>query len=320
MIAWLFQINGFGRKQLRACARRYHACIASLLCLLLTGCTETTKNGNVSGKASAPQVYAVKGVVKEVKPGQKTVKIAHEKIPNYMDAMTMDFEVKDANELSGLKAGDSVSFRMNVTEKDGWIDQIKKLNTAARVENAPDNFRRVRDVEPLNIGDVMPDYHFTNEMGQATSLSQYKGQAVAITFLFTRCPFPTFCPRMSSNFEEAYKKLKANSQAPTNWHLLTITFDPQFDTPTILKSYAKRYSYDPARWNYLTGELIDITAITEQFGLMFWRPDPNEVTGISHNLRTAVIDAQGRVQQVFRDNSWKVDDLVDELIKAANKK
>jgi len=116
------------------------------------------------------------------------------------------------------------------------------------------------------------------------------------------------------------KKLKADGQAPTNWHLLTITFDPAFDTPAVLKSYAKRYTYDPAHWNYLTGELIDITAIAEQFGLMFWRPDPNEVAGISHNLRTAVIDAQGRVQRVFTDNNWKVDDFAAEMIKAAAKK
>jgi cytochrome oxidase Cu insertion factor (SCO1/SenC/PrrC family) len=85
----------------------------------------------------------------------------------------------------------------------------------------------------------------------------------------------------------------------------------------VLKSYAKRYSYDPAKWNFLTGELIDITAITEQFGLLFWRPDPKEVTGISHNLRTVVIDAQGKVHKVFTENSWKVDDLVTEMIKAA---
>src|SRR4051812_8492026 len=267
------------------------------------------------------RTFQVKGVIKEISADHKQAKIEHENIPGYMEAMTMMFDVKDPKELQGLQPNDEVSFRMVVTQNDGWIEQVKKIGTvAAAATNDPPTFRRVREVEPLKVGDLLPEYHFTNELGKTVSLGDFKGQALAITFLFTRCPFPTFCPRMSSNFEEAYKKLKANSQAPTNWHLLTITFDPQFDTPTILKSYAKRYSYDPARWNYLTGELIDITAITEQFGLMFWRPDPNEVTGISHNLRTAVIDAQGRVQQVFRDNSWKVDDLVDELIKAANKK
>jgi protein SCO1/2 len=277
----------------------------------------------VSGCQKRPEVYNVKGTVQEVKPAQKSVKIAHEKIPNYMDAMTMDFDVKDAKELSSLQPGDYVSFRMVVTEKDGWIENITRISngapTTAVVANAPENFRRVREVEPLKLGDALPEYRFTNEMNQAVKLSDFKGQALGITFLFTRCPFPTFCPRMSSNFEEAYKKLKANSSAPTNWHLLTITFDPEFDTPPVLKTYAKRYGYDPAKWNYLTGELIDITAITEQFGLMFWRPDPKEVTGISHNLRTAVIDADGKVQKIFTDNNWKADEFVSEMISAAAK-
>jgi len=293
-----------------------------LIGLLAVSCKQSSQMPVPSrslDRSARQQVYSVKGVVKEVKPAAKSVKIEHEKIPNYMDAMTMDFDVQDAKELSGIQPGDYVSFRMTVTDKDAWIDQISRIATNMPVVNAPETFRRVRDVEPLNVGDAMPEYHFTNEMNQAVSLSDFKGQAIGITFLFTRCPFPTFCPRMASNFDEAYKKLKANANAPTNWHLLTITFDPQFDTPAILKAYAKRYTYDPSRWNYLTGELIDITAITEQFGLMFWRPDPNEVTGISHNLRTVVIDAKGRVQKVFTDNTWKVDDFVEEMIKGGQK-
>src|SRR5204862_986456 len=243
----------------------------------------------------------------------------------------MPFDVKSANELAGIGPGDSVSFRMIVTDTEGWIENIKKLGTT--LTNAPalvvgpsgaeppgGKIRVLRDVEPLNIGDPLPAYHLTNQFGEAFSTAQFKGQALAITFIFTRCPFPNFCPFTAHNFEDTQQKLLAKSDGPKNWHLLTITFDPAFDTPAVLKSYAKRYTYDPAHWNYLTGELIDITAIAEQFGLMFWRPDPNEVAGISHNLRTAVIDAQGRVQQVFRDNSWKVDDLVTEIIKAANKK
>lgn len=298
-----------------------------LICLALfagLSCRQSPQAGGSShpgNQSPTQQVFAVKGLIKEVKPSHKLVTIEHEKIPDYMDAMTMDFDVRNTNELTGLSAGDYVSFRMIVQPKDAWIDQITRLtNSTKPVANAPDTFRRVRDVDPLNIGDPLPEYHFTNEMNQAVSFTDFKGEALGITFLFTRCPFPTFCPRMASNFDEALKKLKADTNAPTNWHLLTITFDPAFDTPPVLKSYAKRYTYDPARWNYLTGELIDITAIAEQFGLMFWRPDPNEVAGISHNLRTAVIDAQGRVQKVFTDNNWKPDDFVTEMIKAAQQK
>src|ERR1051325_9087773 len=108
------------------------------------------------GCKQAPQAYLVKGTVQEVKPAEKTVKIAHEKIPNYMDSMTMDFEVKDAKELSGLQSNDYVSFRMVVTEKDGWIEGITRLTnnqaTPKPVANAPDNLRRVREVEPIKVG------------------------------------------------------------------------------------------------------------------------------------------------------------------------
>jgi len=201
--------------------------------------------------------YPVTGIILEVDRANRSFVASCGAIPGYMEAMAMDFEVKNTNELTGLSAGDYVSFRMIVQPKDAWIDQITRLTNSKPVANAPDTFRRVRDVDPLNIGDPLPEYHFTNEMNQPVSFSDFKGQALGITFLFTRCPFPTFCPRMASNFDEALKKLKADTNAPTNWHLLTITFDPAFDTPAVLKSYAKRYTYDPSHWSYLTGELID---------------------------------------------------------------
>jgi protein SCO1/2 len=238
-----------------------------------------------------------------------------------MVAMTMTFDVKDAKELAGIEAGDKVSFRMIVQKKDGWIDQIKKTGTATpSVATGLKNFRQVREVDPLNVGDLMPDYHFTNEVGQAVSLSDFKGQALALSFIFTRCPFPTFCPRMSDNFAQAQKKLKTMPNAPPNWHLLTISFDPAFDTPAVLKSYAKQFDADPKHWSFATGELIDVTAITEQFGLLFWKPNPQEPAAISHNLRTVVIDAHGRIQKVFTENAWKVDELVAEIVKAAGQK
>ncbi len=268
--------------------------------------------------ASDRQIFQVKGVIKELKLERQQVIIAHEEIPGYMPAMTMPFDVKDARDLLGLQPGDAVSFRMMVTPDNGWIDQIKKTPpTAPAVFAAPDSFRRVREVDPLKEGDPMPEYHFTNELGQAVSLSDFKGQALAFTFIFTRCPFPTFCPRMSGNFAETQHQLQSRPGAPANWHLLTISFDPAYDTPAVLQSYAARFKADPKRWNFVTGELIDVTAIAEQFGLLFWKPDPSQRGSISHNLRTVVVDTRGRVQKVFNENEWKVDELVAEIVKAA---
>ena len=264
------------------------------------------------------RTFQVKGVIKEISADRKQAKIEHENIPSYMEAMTMMFDVRDPRELEGLQPNDQVAFRMIVTQNDGWIDQVKKIGTVpAAPANDPPTFRRVREVEPLKVGDLLPEYHFTNELGKTVSLGDFKGQALAITFLFTRCPFPTFCPRMAGNFKETCNLLKEKSDAPNNWHLFSITIDPDFDTPAVLKEYARRYEYDPAKWNFLTGENIDITAIAEQVGMLYWRPDPKQAAGISHNLRTVVIDANGRVQKILPENKWEPPELVEELIKAA---
>ena len=149
--------------------------------------------------------------------------------------------------------------------------------------------------------------------GRAMSLKEFKGKALALTFIFTRCPFPEFCPRMSNNFAEAYKRLMTTPNAPTNWHLLSISFDPANDTPAVLKAYAGRYNYDSNYWSFVTGAMIDIDAITEQFGLGFSR----QGASINHNLRTVVVDANGRVRRILTGNDWKPAELVEEIGRAA---
>lgn len=308
----------------------YRLLLFLIIPALFTACNRSTpsadgKKTNESstmGTALPPgaKTFQVKGVVKEVLPAKGQVRIEHEKIPDYMDAMTMLFDVKATNELTGLQAGDNISFRMIVTDDDGWIDRINRLGTTTPiVANAPDNFRRAREVEPLKAGDPMPNYSFTNEFGQAVSLNDFKGKTVAFTFIFTRCPFPTFCPRMSQNFEAVQKLMKETPNGVTNWHLLSVTIDPQFDTPAVLKKDAMKYNYDSNRWSYVTGELIDITALAEQFGLMFWRPDPNQPAGINHNLRTVVLTAGGKVHKIFPENTWKPEDVAAALQEAARR-
>ena len=234
-----------------------------------------------------------------------------------MPAMTMPFDVKDTNELAGLAPGEAVSFRLIDAGTDAWIDHLRRIDTSNT--NAPlasPQTRLARDVALLQPGDLLPEYHLTNQLGRPFTTAQFRGQALAITFLFTRCPYPTFCPRMASNFEEVQKKLLARSNAPTNWHLLTVSFDPQFDTPAVLAAYAQAHEYNPAHWTYATGDLVDITALGEQFGLQFW----HDASGsISHNLRTAVINAAGRVQTILQGNEWSTDALVTAILEAARK-
>lgn len=281
--------------------------------LLLLSCRERPKAA-VPNPDTNLQTFQVTGVVQSVDWREKQVTIKHQAVVGYMPAMTMPFDVKNTNELTGLAPGQPVTFRLNVTAMEGWIDRIRPQappDTNEPPANAP--VRIARDVEPLAVGDLLPDYEFTNQFGQPVSTAQFKGQALAITFLFTRCPYPTFCPRMANNFEETQQKLLASPQSSTHWQLLTISFDPQFDTPPVLKAYAEAHHYQPAHWTFATGRLIDITAIAEQFGLAFWH---DETGSISHTLRTAVITPAGRVQKIFPGNNWTSDELVAEMLKA----
>lgn len=270
------------------------------------------------------QTFFVRGVVKELKADGKTVVIDHEEIPNYMAKMVMPFKVKDTNQLAGLGTNDQIHFRFNVAEYESWIDQVTKTGTAAAPVADPNrkNFRLVREVEVLKEGDALPDYPFTNQRGEAFRTAQFKGQALAITFIFTRCPVPDFCPRMSYRFAEADKRLRALPDAPTNYHLLSLSFDVEYDTPPVLRNYANtvkaQHGADLSRWTFATGKLIDMDDITERFGLAFAR-EPGTVP-FNHNLRTVVIDAVGKVQKIFIGNDWKADALVEELVKAAKAK
>ena len=120
---------------------------------------------------------------------------------------------------------------------------------------------------------------------------------------------------MSQNFAQALKQLKSSGNAPTNYQFLTITIDPETDTPAVLEKYARTYQYDPAKWTFATGDLIEITAITEQLGQTFWR----EGGTINHNLRTVVFDTGGRVHTILPSNEWKAEELVEAIISAAGK-
>lgn len=293
--------------------------LSLLLAVANVSCKSTTPAKSPSAASTNRQIFQVKGVIKELKPDGKTLVVKHEEIPGYMPAMTMPLVAKNTNELANLKADDAINFRMVVTDDDGWIESIVK--TATTTTNAApgvESFRQVRNVEPLNVGDQMPDYPFVNEQGRAVKLSEFKGQALALTFIFTRCPFPVFCPKMSSNFSEAYQKLTGTPNGVANWHLFSISFDVAHDTPPVLKAYAEKQNYDPARWNFLTGEMIDIDAITEQFGMKFSRSQTG--LGFDHNLRTVIINPQGRVHEMLIGNEWKSDDLVLLLEQAARMK
>ena len=290
--------------------------------VILTGCRPSATDSIADGHSITN--YQVKGVVKSLKPDEKEVVIKHEEIPGYMMAMTMPFSVRDTNELRGVKPGDSVEFRMRVTETDGWIDQLKVTASAAPTNtpppkpaetNSPSGFRVLPTVPELQVGDLVPDYSFTNQFGAPIKLSQFRGQALAVTFIFTRCPFPLFCPRMSDAFSTAQKELLKRTSGPTNWQLLSISFDPEFDTPGIMKSYGQRWGADPQHWTLATGSFDQIEPLAVSVGLYFGRGV--SIADQNHNLRTFIIGPTGHLVKLFPGNEWTGADLAEALLEAA---
>ena len=280
------------------------------LCIvLISSNAQAAAELSINDTNALARVFVAQGIVTKLEPDGRTIVIRHEAISNYMAAMTMPFTVKDPAELAGLRSGDAVSFRLQVTETESWVDQFHRTGFGALPE---------KKTEPAATSSVsrkraLLDYKFTNELGAAVSLNDFRGQALAITFIFTRCPLPEFCPRLSKNFQEASQKLAAMTNAPANWHFLSVSFDPEFDSPATLKAYGESYSYDPAHWSFLTGPPDKITELAHACGVTF-EPDAGF---ISHNFRTLIIDANGRRQMTFPTSGNLSDAIADEIIKAA---
>lgn len=285
-----------------------------LLGILLVGCD---RHSPASGRRATDfttnvTAYEVRGVLREIRAEGSKALIAHDDIPGYMEAMTMLLDVKDTNELRGLLPDDSIRFRMLVTDTDGWIDRVQRIGThVASTIAPPAPSTASASVEELEPGAALPDCTLTNQLGQTIRLSDFNGKALAFTFIFTRCPFPTYCPRMNNNLGTA-QRLLAKASTGTNWQLLSISFDPEWDTPARLAKYAETYRYDPAHWSFATGTAEHVRKLGESFGLMYYRKGGS----IEHNVRTVVVDASGRVRKIFAGNEWQPAELVEEMKKA----
>ena len=257
----------------------------------------------------AVRVFLAHGVVEELKPADQIVVIKHAAISNYMDAMTMPFKVKDPGELAGLQRGSLVNFELHVGANESWVAKIVRTGT---VSLPPLLTNAVVTVAP-DAKYKLLHYKFTNELGQAVSLSDFPGQALAITFFYTRCPLPDFCPRQSKNFQEASHQLAAMTNAPANWHFISVSFDPEFDSPEVLKAYARFYQYDPAHWSFLTGPKDKIHELAAAAGIVVQNSDG----ALNHNMRTLIIDADGHLQKVFPFGGNLSAEIVDQIVKAA---
>jgi protein SCO1 len=258
------------------------------------------------------RTFRARGVILEIKPDHAQIVIRHEAITDYMAAMTMPFHVKNPDALAGLQRGDEVGFQLHVAETGSWVDHFVKIGTVSLGEDKTSSVPAESPPPPPDKSVLA--YKFTNELGQAVSFNDFRGQALAITFFYTRCPLPDFCPRLSRNFAEASQKLEAMTNAPANWHFISVSFDPAFDTPEVLRNYGQSYGYDSAHWSFFTGPPDKIAALAHGAGVQYQADDGT----INHNFRTLIIDPQGHLQMVLPTSGDLSDQIVSEIIKASS--
>jgi len=265
------------------------------------------------GGAPPTRTYQLEGQILAVDAAKQTLTIRHKDIPGFMPGMTMPFRVDDPSLMEGRKPGDLVRATLQVQDTDAWLSAVETTGWApVDVGPAP----TVTGADTLEPGDEVPDQAFVGQDGRAVALSDFRGQVVALTFVYTRCPYPTFCPLMDRQFKAVQDAIAADPALAGNVHLLSISFDPAYDTPEIMQAHAEQRGADPAVWTYVTAPGDEVDRFGAHFGLTIVRnaDDPNDLT---HTLRTAVVGPDGRLAALHVGNSWSPDDLLADIRHAA---
>lgn len=289
-------------------ANKFRA-LAILLAAILTGGSTVACTGSASGGSGQERRFDLKGKVVSVDKRSHEAVIAHEEIPGFMDAMTMPFTLKDEWVLDTMSAGDLVQATLVVDSDRAWLENPVITKGVAGGDGATD----AGGVEP-RAGDAPPDVKLVNQDGKRVSLRQYQDRALLVTFIYTRCPLPDYCPLMSSKFAEINAEIEKSPELRGRAHLLSVTLDPAYDTPKVLRSYGAAYTgkfskenFD--RWEFATGDAEEIKRLAQFFGLTYFKENDQ----IIHSLRTALIAPDGRFFKLYRGNEWKPLDVVRDL-------
>jgi protein SCO1/2 len=264
----------------------------------------------------APRQYELRGQILSLRPEIGEVQIKHEAIAGYMDAMTMSFSVKDRALLQGRAAGDLVRGTLMVTDTDAWLSSLEKTGTAPLPAAVPETSAPAPVVDLLEPGQQVPDQAFVDQEGRPWRPSALAGKAYALTFIYTRCPLPTYCPLMNRNFRTAQQLVAARGTLSDRVRFVTVSFDPEFDTATVLKQHAAAIGADLRTWTFLTGDRTAIEAFAARFGVSVMR-EPDSPDTITHNLRTAVVGSSGTIARIYSGNEWTPAQLADDLAAAA---
>lgn len=261
---------------------------------------------------AADREYVVKGMVLRADPANRTFVVSHEKIVGLMDSMIMPFDVRDAKDMAGVVPGAVVEFTLVVGDKSAYATKIK-IERYESVEQDPRTARRLAVMrkmaglagKPLDVGQRVPDFTLVDQAKQRVSLSSLAGKVLVVNFIYTRCALPQFCLRVSNNFGVLQKRFQ--KELGKDVVLLTITFDPQRDTPEVLAEYALQWKADPKTWHFLTGPVADVRKVCALFGVEYF-PDEGLM---NHSLRTAVIDRRGTLVASIEGNTYSPEQLGD---------
>lgn len=270
-----------------------------LVALAIIGC----------GPSVPRESYPLEGRVVSVDVDRGRVTIDHAEIPGYMPAMTMPFRVKDEWVFQALSPGSGVSATLIVEGKGSWLEDVVvtsapgPIGTPSTVDGA---------TEPI-VGDPAPPFVLTTHRYKPLSLESLKGSTVLLTFIFSRCPLPDFCPLMTERFVEVDRSVLADPAMASKVRLVSITIDPEFDSPGILNAHANEVATIdgkvPDNWDFATADPAAIRKVAESYGLVYGKEDGQ----IVHSLRTAIIGPDGRLLKVYRGNEWKPEAIVEEL-------
>jgi protein SCO1/2 len=266
-------------------------------------------SGCSRGAVDPRNEYELRGTVVEVDREHRTVTVAHEEIPGYMAAMTMPFQVRDDWAFTALKPGRQIAATLVVQGGRSWLENLSVSEGAGDAGAVT-----VAKAPAGAIGSEIPDFTLSNQDGRLIRMSQFRGSALLVTFIYTRCPLPDYCPLMTNHFLSLYRSLVKEEPLLARTHLLTVSFDPAFDTPAVLREYAERYLRGEAtdafnRWDFATGTAEEIRKMAGYFGLEYW----SEGGQIVHSLRTAVISPDGKLVRLYSGNDWTPGDLLREV-------
>ena len=256
-------------------------------------------------RAPEPKRYEVRGQILSFDPQRNEVVVDHEDIEGFMPAMVMPYKVENPSLLEGKKPGDIVTATLVVEEVDYYLTT---LTTTGHEPIKTPVTAPLTDI--LLDGDLVPDHALVDQTDKPLPMQSLRGHRVALTFMYTRCPLPDFCPLMDKHFADVQAQIKKSPDL-ADVQLVSVTLDPEFDTPAVLAQHAKKLGADPARWHFATGSPDEVLAFAKRLGVI---AEPGETAvALVHNLRTAVIDSQGRLVKAYSGNMWSPAELVADL-------